>query len=433
MSAEPESGEYAAMQAELFGVRRAGIALELTRVEQALAALGQPQKRLPVCVHIAGTNGKGSTCAFVEAIAQAAGLRPAVFTSPHLSQFAERFRIAGQPASESDILAAYRRVQAIVDGVESERAMTFFERVFVMAVSLFGDFGLGRDAGDAIDLVILEVGLGGRYDATNVIDADVACVTGVALDHQDYLGDDLRDIAAAKAGIFKPGRRAVIGRSGEIEAVPWLIEHARRADVAGVRVVDGPVPDDWPLGLAGRHQRDNAACALGIVAELQDLGALPDLPARELQRAIRAGLARAVHPGRLEVLAERPRIVVDGAHNPHGAHALAAAAATWPNPRALVLGVSADKDAAAIATALQPAFSGPRDALVLTRAANLRAMALSDLRAAVLPVWKRTDAVHQAESPDAALAHARARVGTDGVVAVAGSLFLVGEVRELFA
>lgn len=418
---------YAAMLRALFGARRAGIALELGRVQQALAALGHPHTQWPFCVHVAGTNGKGSTCAFVESILRAFGLRTGLFTSPHLSRFAERFRIAGEPASEADILRVYRQLTGVMDRVVDDLPLTFFERVTVMGLSLFAEAD--------IDVAILEVGLGGRYDATNAVTAEVACVTGVAYDHQNYLGDDLRDIAAAKAGIFKPGKRAVIGRAGLPEAVPWLAYHATRAEVSAVTVIDAPVPVDWPLALLGSHQRDNAACALAIVEHLAALGALPtgaqvrdDLG--QIVQPVRDGLARAVMPGRMEVLDENPRLLVDGAHNPHGARVLARALAGWPKPRALVLGVSSDKHVAGIAGALSEAFAGPEDWLFVTAADNPRSMPAAELRAALARVWPWSERVQSIADPRAAVEEARRRVGQGGAVIVAGSLFLVGEVRE---
>lgn len=420
--------EYAAMLRQLFGIRRAGIALQLGRVQAALAALGHPERRFPIRVHIGGTNGKGSTSAFVEAILRQYGLRTGLFTSPHLSRFAERFRIAGAPAAEDDILAVYRRLQDRVaalggDRLGSEVPMTFFEWITVIGLVLFAEAG--------VEAAILEVGLGGRFDATNAVLADVACVTGVARDHVEYLGDDLRSIAYAKAGIFKPGKRAVIGRAGLPEAVPWLVDHARAAGCT-VRVVEDPIPADWSLALAGRHQRDNAAAAVAIVGELRALGLLPGDPEGDPER-VRTGLAQAVMHGRLEVLADRPRVVIDGAHNPHGARVLAEAVAQWPTPRALVLGVSGGKDAAGIARALWPVFADSGDRLILTRAEHPRSIPVAELRVAVEPVsvefglLGRLECVTDATS---ALARARAWVGPGGTVVVAGSLFLVGEMRR---
>ena len=437
MSSQTDSREYAAMLGRLFAVRRAGIALELERVQQALALLGHPERQLRMIAHVGGSNGKGSTSAFVAAVLQRFGLRTGLFTSPHLSRFAERFRIAGKPAPEADILSAYQRLEAIEDRIESSIPLTFFERVTVIGLQLFASAG--------VEAAVLEVGLGGRFDATNVVLADVACVTGVALDHREYLGDDLSSIARAKAGIFKPGKRAVIGRAGIATAVPWLLEHARVAG-AQARVVQ-PLesaqsnaiwPSDRALPLPGRHQRDNAACAVAIVEELQDLGLLP--AASPTSRAtIRAGLGQAYMPGRMEQLAEHPRVVVDGAHNPHAACMLADAVADWSHPRALVLGVAADKDVAGVARALCPPFAQSGDAIIATCASNSRSLpaaTLGELVAQALrhlgltPGHEPGPRLETIPEPVAALDRARELIGSAGTVVVAGSLFLVGDVRR---
>ncbi|HWN67315.1 MAG TPA: Mur ligase family protein, partial [Haliangium sp.] len=390
----------------LYASRRAGVVLGLERVERCLAALGHPEQRMGMRVHVGGTNGKGSTVAFVEAICRAAGQRTARFTSPHLVRFAERFVIDGQPAPDDLILAAGEAVAAAGgDG------LTFFEQVTAMGLWMFAEAG--------VDTAILEVGLGGRLDATNAVPAEIAAVTGVALDHQDWLGSTLAAIAAEKAGIFKPGQRVVIGRAGEPEAVPWLASAATAARVAACTVVDAPVPPDWPLGLGGQHQRDNAACALAIARHLAVLGHLPDD-----ETLWRQGLARARFPGRLEPVA--PGVFLDGAHNPHGAAALGRTMAALPAPRVLVLATSRDKDVAGIASAL----AGHAQAVVATAYGQERALPAAELAAIVRAV---APAVPCTEAPDctAALAQARALAGPGGTVLVAGSLFLVGEARQV--
>jgi dihydrofolate synthase/folylpolyglutamate synthase len=389
----------------LYAARRAGVVLGLERVERCLEALGHPEQRPGMRVHIGGTNGKGSTVAFVEAICRAAGQRTGRFTSPHLVHFAERFVIDGEPAPDDLIVAAGEAVAAAGgDG------LTFFEQVTAMGLWMFAAAG--------VDTAILEVGLGGRLDATNAVPAEIAAVTGVALDHQDLLGATLEAIAAEKAGIFKPGQRVVIGRAGEPEAVPWLARAAAAVGAAAVTVVDAPVPPDWPLGLGGSHQRDNAACALAIARHLADLGHLPDDEA-----LWRQGLARAWFPGRLEPVA--PGVILDGAHNPHGAGALSRAMQDLPRPLVLVLAVSRDKDVAGIVSAL----AGRAGAVVATAYGQERALPAAELAAIVRAV---APSVLCTDAPDcaAALDQARALAGPGGTVLVAGSLFLVGEARQ---
>src|SRR6185503_4121020 len=244
---------YRDVLARLVSARRFGMKLGLERMRELLDRLGAPDRRLGTVVHIGGTNGKGSTVAMVAALVRSAGKRVATYTSPHLSTLRERVTIDGALASEDAIVAAAERVSA-AGGDE----LTFFEQVTAIAMLIIAHAN--------VDVTVLEVGLGGRLDATNVVDAPIAAVTGVAFDHEAILGHTLAAIAAEKAGIFKAGRRAFVGASGEPDAVPLLVQHARDAGVAVVRVVSEPA--DVPLALAGAHQQRNAALALAIVDAL---------------------------------------------------------------------------------------------------------------------------------------------------------------------
>jgi dihydrofolate synthase/folylpolyglutamate synthase len=399
---------YVDVLGRLFAARRAGIVLGLDRVQAVLARLADPDRALGAVVHVGGTNGKGSTVAMIAALARAGGARVATYTSPHLSSLTERIVVDGTPIAEAAVVAAAERVWAA-----GGDALTFFEQVTAIA--------LVHIAGAAPDVTVLEVGLGGRLDATNVVAAPIAVVTGVALDHQELLGDTLAQIAGEKAGIWKPGQVAIIGASGEPAAVPLLVDAAHAAGVARVVVIDAArIAAVGPVGLAGGHQRANAAAALAAIDELAARGVVRiDAAARD------AALASSAHPGRFETVATSPRIVLDGAHNPHGARALAAAIATLPAPRVLVLGVSADKDVAAIAGALV----GAVDATIATAYAQPRAMAPSPLAAVVRGAGGT--AVSTAADVGAALAAARAIAGDAGSIVVAGSLFVVGEARVL--
>jgi dihydrofolate synthase/folylpolyglutamate synthase len=371
---------YAELLSRLYAARRFGMKLGLDRIRAVLDQLGAPDRRLGKVVHVGGTNGKGSTVAMIAALAASGGARVATYTSPHLSSLRERITIDGQLASEDAIVDAAERVYAC-DG-----ELTFFEIITAIALQLIAEAH--------VDVTVLEVGLGGRLDATNAVAADVAVVTGVARDHEAILGDTLDAIAREKAGIFKPGQRAVIGVSGEPEAVAVLIEAAPHA-----RVVDHAA--NVPLALAGEHQRRNAAAAL---ATIEALG-VPHDP---------AALARVTVPGRFERARD---LILDGAHNPHGARALAATLREQGIRPVLVIAVSSDKDASAIAAALAPQMR----AVIATRYQQERA----------LPPEELASAFGGCETaPDLATALARARA-LGGPVLVAGSLFLVGEARVL--
>ncbi len=406
-----------------------GMVLGLDRVREALAALGDPQAHLPA-VHVAGTNGKGSVCAMVESVARAAGLRTGLYTSPHLSRFAERIRIGGDAIGEA---ALERGLAAALERVPSP--LTFFEALTVAAFVAF------RDA--HVDLAILEVGLGGRLDATNVIAAPLCtAITSIAFDHVDLLGPALADIAREKAGILKPGAPVVLGpldpeADAAIEAVAQAIgagprlrvaraEHGGRAgEIAVGRAgpearatrIAGPGRRalEVELGLRGAHQAENAGVACGIAWQLA--GRWP-----EVERALPEGLAATRWPGRLERLdAGAAQVLLDAAHNPHGAQALAA----WLDEEgpgaartALVFGAMGDKGWGEMLQTLAPR-------------AQRRFYATPQGRAAApLDALRDIAPGEPIGDPRAAVARAIEVTGPGGLVVVAGSIYLVGEVRS---
>jgi dihydrofolate synthase / folylpolyglutamate synthase len=394
---------YRELLARLVPARRFGIVLGLERMRALLDRLGAPDARLGTIVHVAGTNGKGSTVAMLAALVAAAGRRVATYTSPHLSCLRERIAISGAAGlaaiGEDEIVAAADRVRA-AGGDE----LTFFEQLTAIAAVAIGDAG--------VDVTILEVGLGGRLDATNAIAANVAVVTGVALDHEAILGGTIEQIAREKAGIFKPGQRIVIGASGEPAALPVLRDAARVgavvSEIDGVAIASVP-----PLPLAGDHQRANAAAAL---AAFDHLEALAVVSGCDRARA----LATVRHPGRLELAGD---VLLDGAHNPAGARALAAALGS---PRILIVAVSSDKDVAAFATALAPVAR----VVIATRYQQERALAPEAVAAAFA-----AHGVPVETAPDLARALLAARrhapPGTEGAIVVCGSLLVIGEARVL--
>jgi dihydrofolate synthase/folylpolyglutamate synthase len=385
---------YADVLARLVGARRFGMKLGLERMRELLDALGAPDRKLGRVIHVAGTNGKGSTVAMIAALAASGGARVATYTSPHLSTIRERIVIDGEMISEAQFEAAYARVAA-AGGTD----LTFFEQITAIAFVLVADAN--------VDVTVLEVGLGGRLDATNVVDAEVACITGVAMDHEAILGNTLDAIAFEKAGICKAGQAVVIGASGEPEGVPLLAGHARAAGVREIVVVD-PEAEIPEVSLRGAHQRRNAAAAVAAM----ELARLP---------YFRGALLTVRHPGRFEVAGE---LILDGAHNPHGARALAAALAEQGLRPVLVLAVSSDKDVRAIATALLPHVSR----VIATRYQQERAMDPEVLA----QVLREVGGVPVEAAPDlrSALAAARADQGSGGIL-IAGSLFIVGEARTL--
>lgn len=370
----------------------------------ACARAGDPQDALRV-VHVAGTNGKGSVSAMVEAAGRAAGLRTGLYTSPHLCRFAERIRVDGEPEGD-DALASY------LGRALAEAELSFFEVATLAALLAFRDRG--------VELAVLEVGIGGRLDATNVVARPAAsAITRVALDHTDKLGRTTREIAWEKAHVAKPGAPLVLGPLD-----PDALGAARRvAEERGARVVLAMDDGDAArfaaaasLALAGDFQRDNARVA-------HVLCAAAGLPRDASER----GIAAATWPGRLEAIdTAEGRWLLDGAHNPDGAAALARAIAARPErPRALVLAVSADKDVDAIVRPLAAVV----DVIVASQYAQARSLPAPALAARCRAHGGLVECVDELA---AAVDHARDAVGMGGCVIVAGSLFAVGEVRPTF-
>lgn len=383
---------YADVLARLVGARRFGMKLGLERMRELLDRLGAPDRRLGTVIHVGGTNGKGSTVAMIAALVASEGARVATYTSPHLSTIRERVVIDGQMIGEEQFVDAALRVEA-AGGSE----LTFFEQVTAIALVTI--------AAANVDVTILEVGLGGRLDATNAVAADLAVLTGVAFDHEAILGNSLDAIAFEKAGICKPGQPIVIGAAGEPDGVALLVAHARAAGAQEPVVIgaDAEVP---AVSLAGAHQRRNAALALAAVTRL----GLPHDP---------AALATVRHPGRFERIGD---VILDGAHNAHGARALAATLREEQLHPVLVLAVSADKDVRAIAAALVPETR----AVIATRYRQERALDPE----ALAEVLREVGAVSVETAPDLEAALTRARA-IGGPILVAGSLFIVGEARTL--
>ncbi len=399
----------------------------LERITTLLNALGNPQQ-LPRIVHVAGTNGKGSTCAMIESGLRASGLRTGLFTSPHLVEPTERVRIDGCPVSAAEFSAAFDRVHAcaeqLLDSGSIDFHPTYFETVTAMAFVLFQE--------KRTDAVVLEVGLGGRLDATNVVHPELCVITPVDFDHEALLGKSLQAIASEKAGILKAGVPAVFAaqrpeaqttldaRAADlgIEVVrateKWRAEDvrftARGADFVAPPGMPAPLRIACPL--AGRHQVENAIVA---IAALEKLGISP--------AAIEKGIARTRWPGRLDRVSESPEIILDGAHNPAGARALAEYIRQFYSGRHVVMiyGAMRDKAIAEMTGVLFPLVNE----VIATAPHQSRAVDPETIRALAEHSSLRT-------APDLASALQIARAGpSDRIIFITGSLFLVGEALAL--
>ncbi|GAA1840971.1 bifunctional folylpolyglutamate synthase/dihydrofolate synthase [Microlunatus capsulatus] len=417
------------------------VAPSLARVQALTGLLGDPQHAFRV-IHVTGTNGKGSTSAMIESLLRATGLRTGRFTSPHVTAVNERITIDGEPISDERFDEVWREVEPLVALVDEQQldgvSMTFFEIITCMAFAAFADA--------PVDVAVLEVGLGGTWDATNVADGDVAVVTPIDLDHTHLLGGTVAEIAAEKAGIIKPGAQAILAGQ-PVEAAAVLLARCaevgaiaqregldfgvlgRQLAVGGQMVrlngAEGPV-DDVFLPLYGAHQANNAAQALAAVEAFLGLKAVnPDV--------VREGFAQVIFPGRLEVVRRGPAVVLDAAHNPHGARATAAALteAFAFNPLVGVVAVMADKDARGLLEVFEEVMNEVVVTQVSSTSRGMPADELGELAAEVFGPERVTVAPRLDDALEVAVGRAEAEgAGTPGVV-VTGSVVLVGEARAL--
>jgi dihydrofolate synthase/folylpolyglutamate synthase len=394
-----------------------GIKLGLERIAEAAEVRGHPEHAARY-VHVAGTNGKGSVATMVESVLRAAGYRTGQFASPHLQRYVERVRIGGRPISERE--AAKRIEELRVD--KRLPPLSFFEYTTLLAFEAF------RDA--RCDIVVLEVGLGGRLDSTNIVTPEASVITNISLEHERILGDTVAKIAREKAGVLKPGVPCIVGARGR--GVRRAISARASAVGAPVRWIDRDFESTWidrslsvrvgarewtglRLGLRGDYQRDNAACALATLVELGRRGF-------EVSDAhIHTGLKRAKWPGRLEWHGGHPAFLFDAAHNATGCETLARYLGDleFPGRVVLLFGAMRDKDH----RQMLAAFDGRVDRRIYTAPAIDR----SQPPARLAKLRKGT----VARSVRDAIARAKRAAGPNGLVVTAGSIFLVSEVRAL--
>lgn len=409
---------YKETLAYIYSLGRFGMRPGLERISALLHAIGDPQNSIKT-IHVAGTNGKGSTAAFLAAILSSAGYRVGLFTSPHLIRFTERVRVNGTEIGEKDVVRLIDRLTAA-----ASPATTFFELVTAMAWLHFAE--------QQVDVAIMEAGMGGRFDATNVASGIMSLITPISVDHSEYLGSTVAEIAFEKAGVVKPGRPVVTSTSnadalavirrqcselssplyclGEHFSSTWeengLTYHGCRVSLSGLKP-----------GIAGRYQSANAACALAA-AEFLDASAFT-----LSEVALRRGIDTASWPGRMEIVGDAPHFLLDGAHNPAGGLALAEALQDIQYEKLfLVVGIMGDKDAEGI---LAPLF--PLVEKIFAVSPRLERAHPSDRLAA----FCRTRGVScvDAGTVAAGLAKAKSVAGAHDLILVCGSLFTVGEAR----
>ncbi len=414
----------------LWGLERRHLKPDLEGTRDLLAGLGHPETRF-AAVHVAGTNGKGSVCVLVERVLRAAGIRTGLYTSPHLVDFRERIRVNGRWASEAELAAGLDRIEALPNA----SARTFFEVTTALAFDQF--------AREAVDWAVVEVGLGGRLDSTNVLLPAVCAITSIGFDHSELLGDTHAAIAAEKAGILKPGVPVVSGvehdvaasviarRAAEVNAKlivtrDWADVRIRQQGEWGTRLAVDCAP--WgrfqlQLPLRGSHQRDNARVALVLLAQLAAQGVRIELA------ALREGFAGVRWPGRLEPCPSQPRLWWDGAHNLEGMRRLCSA---WskdlklPAPAAMIFAAGRDKDARTMLARLRSL--APNADLFVAATRNERARPAADLAQLAAELGGTAT---PSPSIDQATRTALAR-HAKGRVLLCGSLFAVGEAMVAF-
>lgn len=424
-----------ALGRELASPRQARVQkFALDNISTLARALGNPHLAVP-CAHIAGTNGKGSTAAFLDAILRAAGMRTGLYTSPHLERINERIRISGEEISDEAFAAAWTRIQGVIESLLASGELaahpTFFECVTAIAFVAFAE--------RPVDFAVYEVGLGGRLDATNIVQPEVGVITPVDFDHESFLGHSIEEIAGEKAGIIKPGgwivsarqreeaRRVIEQRAAEVGArvsnvgEDWLVESAASRDGLYSATATHK-PSGARLGivssLAGRFQIDNALAAATASILLRERGH------KISDGAIEEGIASAHWPGRLERVAKNPAIYFDGAHNPAAARELRK---FWDDELSgkrifLIYGAMRDKVVDEIAGVLFPRA----EKVFLTQPHQSRAISVELLAEMTTGLARSTEMVPE---PAAALERARAAANRDDVIFITGSLFLVGDLR----
>ncbi|WP_073257198.1 bifunctional folylpolyglutamate synthase/dihydrofolate synthase [Caldanaerovirga acetigignens] len=421
----------------IHGLTKFGIRLGLDRIKKLLEILGNPQEGIKI-LHVAGTNGKGSTCAMIDSILRAAGYRVGLYISPYLEVFNERIKVDGRNIPDDDIARLTEKVKNAVEEMEKKgwSVPTEFEVVTALGFLYFKE--------QKVDFLVLEVGMGGRFDATNVITPLVSVITPISYDHQQYLGSTLTEIAREKCGIIKPGRATVTAPQDE-EAMKVIEETCSKLNSSLVKVekeasyrlinwgVEGQTFDlktskhnyqQLKIRLLGDHQLDNAATAVVAVEALQRYGI--DIPSE----AVRKGLEKARWPGRLEILKENPYVLIDGAHNIAGIRVLKEALLKYfPEKRIiLVIGILSDKDYVDMLSEITPIA----DSIITTRPDSPRALSAAELAESIRKLtFGKTPEVYESDDIEKAVKAALDMASSEDLVVFAGSLYLIGKVRSI--
>ncbi|MDT8380313.1 MAG: folylpolyglutamate synthase/dihydrofolate synthase family protein [Desulfotignum sp.] len=418
---------------KIYQLGRFGIKLELETIYDILARLGHPEKKYP-CVHVAGTNGKGSTATYMASILQAAGFKTGIYTSPHLVKFNERICINGQEISDADVVDAYEAVNAADIG---ERNATFFEIATAMAFYHF--------ARENVDWAVIETGMGGRFDATNIIEPSVGVITNLSIEHTQYLGTTIQALAMEKGGIIKSGIPLVtsvhqpsgirilkqIAREKNAPLYQYKHDFFVRKNPGKPTVIYRGLNlriSEIAPPLPGDHQKENLGMALAACELIFDKYKESDSRYQLTPDLVRLGLAGTRWPGRLEVIQQNPLVILDGAHNLKASQVLARYLSTTLAGRklTLVIGILDDKPYEAMLRHLLPVACR----VIITRAKIDRSLPTQVLAAAAKKIFKGP--VQVIETVSEAVSHAISSSSEKDAVCIAGSLYVAGEAKEKF-
>ena len=414
----------------LYSFKKYGSKLGLERISYLVEQLGNPQDSLKI-IHVTGTNGKGSVCKFISSILQEAGYGVGVYLSPHLQRFSERFVVGGQEISEDAIVSLVGQVQPVVEGmIKQQKTPTFFEIVTAMAFVYFKE--------QKVDYAVVEVGLGGRFDATNVVTPLLAVITNISLEHSEQLGNTLRSIAVEKAGIIKESIPVITATRGEARVVIEQVARKKNAPVTAIepsswkRVVHTRHDQEFLIhgflkdhivktSVLGEYQGENIALALGVVEELQMQGIYIS------DENIVNGIEKTINPGRMEIISEQPLIVLDGAHNPAGMQMLKKTLQEdfGYDRLILVLGILRDKDIQEMISSIVSIC----DVIIVTKSENIRACEPEKLKEIVEDL-RFSKSLFVEDSLTQAVDLAKRIASDTDLICISGSLFTVGEARS---
>jgi dihydrofolate synthase / folylpolyglutamate synthase len=414
----------------LYGFQKFGIKLGLERINHIARELGDPQKKYKL-IHVGGTNGKGSVCKFLESVLSSSGYNVGVYTSPHLQHISERIVVGNNRITDGELILLVNKIKPIVDGMlEKENAPTFFEVFTALAFQYFSDKN--------VDFAVIEVGLGGRYDATNIVDPAISIITNVSLEHQNILGKNIEDIAFEKAGIIKNNVPVITASKNSALKIIEEIAKEKNAPISTIGkknwkrlnscidnqefLIKGFLKD-YPVrtSMMGRHQGENITLALAAIEKLQMNGTYIT------DTSIIEGIEKTVNPGRMEIVSYDPLVLLDGAHNKAGMQTLVD---TLKNDfeydrLIVVLGILSDKDIRSMLSMITPftAF------FVITKSNNARACDPNELKKMIEKLGYKNEVVVKERILDA-LEYSKSIAKKEDLICVTGSLFTVGEARD---